>query len=200
MKAIGSYPNIIYRVFKKYKHAKEFTQGIIRFSTFECYSLSDDPIRQDKTEGESHIKNDGLNHHHSFSEYNQIYILSFCKTLESAQKSNFGNFIVIIHNPKELANSITNYLEKQSFKCFGGVDGNEVLYNYGEEVLTKFNYQELSKLTCFQKPYSYHDENEFRFVIATENIHKNHLFIKLDTKNKVLKNIILLDNTKDSDE
>ena len=190
MKIEGNYPNVLYRVFKEYNYAKEFTQGIIRFTIFEYYSLTDDLIRKDKTEGESYIKNNGLNHYHFFSNYNQIYILSFCKTLESAQKSNFGNFIVKINNPKELAISITKYLKKQSFKCFGGVEGNEIVYNYGRK-LNKCDPKKLLQLTYFQKPYSYHNENEFRFVITTENIHKEHLYINLGKYDKALENITL---------
>ena len=84
MKTIGNYPNVIYRVFDKYEYAKDFVLGKIRFGTFEHYANIEDNIRKDETEGESYIKNNGLNHYHSFSNYNQIYILSFCKTLESA--------------------------------------------------------------------------------------------------------------------
>jgi len=204
MNVSGNCPNVLYRVFKEYKYAKEFTQGIIRFSTFEYYSSTDDPIRQDNTEGESCIKHNGLNYYHCFSDYNKFYILSFCKTLETAQENKkFGNFIVKITNPKKLAKSITNYLEKQSFKCFGGIEGNQVSYNYENAILQKPNSQELSKLSCFQKPNSYKDENEFRFIITTENKYitletkkdakkMKHLYITLDKNDEVLNNMILI--------
>ena len=75
-------------------------------------------------------------------------------------------------------------------KYFGGVEGNEIVYNYGRK-LDKCDHKELSQLTYFQKPYSYHNENEFRFVITTENIKEEYLYINLDKHDKVLENIIL---------
>ncbi len=102
-------------------------------------------------------------------------------------QSKFGKFIVKIINPKQLAIDITKWLEKQPYKHFGGIEGVNVEYSHGEEININPTSTELARLTYAQKPSSFHDENEFRFVFIRKSSKDKHVDIKLNKTQKFCK-------------
>lgn len=186
LEAHGDYPQTVYRVFDDIKYAKAFINGTIRFSLLQKYKCIEDKLRRDITEGEAHVVHNGLNYHCSFAS-NSFYILCFHRTLEAAKQSKFGEFIVEITNPQQLATEITKWLETRSYKHFGGIEGVNVKYSHGKEVDSKPTAIELAKLTYSQKPSFFSDENEFRFVFIRESCKDDYEFIKLGKVQKFCK-------------
>ena len=179
LEAHGDYPQTVYRVFNDIEYAKDFINGTIRFNLLHNYRHIEDERRRDITEGEAHVVHNGLNHRSSFAS-NSFYILCCHKTLESAKESKFGKFIVEITNPQQLATEITKWLEKQSYKHYGGIEGVNVEYSHGEETDIKPTGIELARLTYAQKPNLFSDENEFRFVFIRESCKDDYVFIELN--------------------
>jgi len=180
LKAHGEYPKVIYRVFDKYEYAKDFINGKIRFSKLSYYTGIEDIARKDITEGESHIIYDESKHYHSRFASNSFYILCFHKTLETAKQSKFGKYIVEINEPKNLAGKISNYLSIQSDKHFGGIEGVNIDYSFGEKISKKPTSVLMAKLTYSQKPPMFSEENEFRFIFIKEHSEIQHVFIVLE--------------------
>ncbi len=179
LEAHGDYPQTVYRVFDDIKYAKAFVNGSLRFSRLQIYKNIEDELRCDKTEGEAHVVHNGLSHHSSFAS-NSFYILSFHRTLEAAKQSKFGEFIVELKNPRQLAIEITKWLNQQPYKHFGGVEGVNVEYTHGEEADIKPTSVELAKLTYSQKPDFFSDEDEFRFVFIRESCMDDYVDIDID--------------------
>lgn len=179
LKAHGEYPQTVYRVFDNTEYAKDFTKGQIRFSLLQSYKSIEDDLRKDISEGEAHVVYNNVNRHSSFAS-NRFYILSFHRSLESAQRSKFGNIIVKITNPIQLASEITKWLEQQDFKHFGGIEGVNIEYTHGEKVKNKLISTELARLTYSQKPESFKDENEFRFIFIRKSCQNDYVFIELN--------------------
>ncbi len=175
----GNYPEIVYRVFDNIEYANDFIKGIIRFSLLQNYKSTDDTKRKDITEGEAHVIHNGRSCHSSFAS-NRFYVLCCHRSLEAAQQSKFGKFIVEITNPKQLAEQMTKWLAKQEFKHFGGIEGVNIEYTHGEKVYNKATSIELARLTYSHKPDSFSDENEFRFVFIRKACQDNYVFIKID--------------------
>ena len=178
LEAHGDYPNTVYRVFDDIQYAEDFINGSIRFSRLQNYKHIEDELRRDNTEGEAHVIHDGLHHHSSFAS-NSFYILCFHRTLEAAQQSKFGKFIVEITNPRQLAIEITKWLDKQPYKHFGGIEGVNVEYSHGEEVDIEPTTIELARLTYSQKPIFFSDEDEFRLIFIRESCKDDHVFVEI---------------------
>ncbi len=189
LEAHGNFPQTIYRVFDDIKYADAFINRSIRFSRLQNYKYIEDVLRNDDSEGESHVIHNRSNYHSSFAS-NVFYILCFHRTLEAAKQSNFGKFIVEINNPRKLAIELTKWLEKQPYKHFGGIEGVNIEYSYGEEVDIKPTAFERSKLTYSQKPNSYRNEDEFRFVFIRKSCNEPYIFIDIDKAEELCKMIV----------
>lgn len=184
LEAHGDYPHTVYRVFDDIEYAKDFINGKLRFSRIQNYKDIEDELRKDIAEGEAHVIYDGLNHHSLFAS-NSFYILCFHKTLDAAQQSKFGEFIVEIKKPRQLAVEITKWLDKQPYKHFGGIEGVNVEYTHGEEVDVEPTTAELARLTYSQKPSFFSGEDEFRFVFIRESCKDDYVFVEIDEINEL---------------
>lgn len=178
LEAHGDYPDKVYRVLDTVEYAEQFIDGIFRIGSVYHYKNHEDEKRRDKSEGEAHILYKGMNRHSMFAS-NISYILSCYKSLELAKKSKKGDFIIEINNPKQLAINITTWLEKQDYKVYGGIEGVNVEYSYGEESNNNPTTYELSRLTYSQKPNSFRNDEEFRFVFIRESCKDNFIYIEL---------------------
>ena len=79
-----------------------------------------------------------------------------------------------------MASEITKWLEQQDFKHFGGIEGVNIEYTHGEKVKNKLISTELARLTYSQKPESFKDENEFRFIFIRKSCQNDYVFIELN--------------------
>ena len=175
----GQFEDKAYRCFPRKEYADQFIRGEIRFGVIDYYKNIEDDIRRDKTEGESHFIV-GVRSGHSFFASNSIYILCFHRTLQSAKESGFGPFIVEINNVRQLAEDITEQLEKSPSKFFAGIEGVIVVYTKGEVIERKPSSIEIGRLAYAQKPRDpFSVENEFRFVIISKEYLGDFLTIKL---------------------
>jgi len=180
LEAHGSFPSIVYRVFDNINHAKQFLSGQIRLSNVNIYRSTEDLKRQDKDEGSSLFIHNNICHHSSFSS-NSVFVYCFHRTLRAAKNSKFGQYIIEINNPKQLAISITNLFSNQNIKYYGGIEGVNIEYTTGGNRIDKLSSIERTSLIYSQKPISYSEEEEFRFVLISEKSLKAHNCIYLDS-------------------
>ena len=178
----GEFPTVIYKVFNKLKYAEDFLNGIIRFSKLSYYQSIEDKKRRDDSEGDAYVLYDEIRQYHSRFASNSFYIFCTHNTLESSKLGKFGKYIVEINNPKDLSIKISNYLSSLPAKHFGGIEGINIKYSYGEKFDNKPTSEEMARLSYSQKPLTFKDEYEFRFVFIKEQSFEEHAFIILEHK------------------
>ena len=175
----GTFPSVLYKVFNKKIYAEDFINGKIRFANIYYYRNIEDNIRQDMSEGTGRIMYNGTARQSSFAN-NSTFIFCCHKSLESALKSPFGNIIVEIKNPKEVADQISLYLSKHKDKYFGGIEGIEIKYNYSHNMDKNPSSLEMATFTYSQKPHTFDKEDEFRFVFIKENTDEQFITINVN--------------------
>lgn len=161
----------LYRVFECREHVDEFLAGKIRFGNIRSYTGIEDNARKDSSEGVSHsLVGDKIIRSAFTCGGNHHYICCFHRTRDAAERSGFGRFIVKFNEPRKIANSVLDKLEKMSgFLC--GVEGVAVRYNKGE-VDSEFPEKspDIVRLAYSQKPRDpYESEKEFRMVINSKS-------------------------------
>lgn len=175
-------------MFEKLDYAEQFLNGEVRFSNINTFTTIPDIKRLDKDEGRGSFIYNNINHHSSFAS-NSVFIYCFHRTLSAAKNSKFGKYIIEINNPKELAISITEQLSIQNNKYYGGVEGINIEYTTNDIKRTKPISIERTSLIYSQKPISYIEENEFRFVIISQKSLDNYKMINI---NNITKNCVLI--------
>lgn len=186
LKAHGEFPNRhVFKAFSKIEHAEAFVEeGRFRMGSLKNYRKIEDGERRDGAEGHGHIRvleqahfdaNDtgyfdvtGCSVHRGIHTElgNPIYIFSTSlpEVNLNSLKSKFGQFIVRIDAPKQLAHDMTEHLKLRPEKYAGGIEGRFVSYNRGEIIdMEPDNFQRTS-LSYSQKPTKFIGECEFRFV------------------------------------
>ncbi len=164
----GEFPDIVCRAFEKREYAEEFLNGKIRFGRIYYYKHIEDETRRDRTEGESHIRYAGEDKHAMFAS-NVIYILCCHQTVKAARYNGQNKHIVLIRNPRRLADDITTTIRGLPGKYFGGVEGCAVSYTKGHESQHDPSAQELAQLAYCQKPDRFQTDEEFRFVVIRKD-------------------------------
>lgn len=162
----GVYPRKLYRFFDQEKYAAAFLRGQLRIWQQARYADALLASRTDDREGTSHYVKGGVEHHGSFT--NQIFVL--CCSLPGVDivrlKEKFGIWVIVIHNPVELAIDLDCYLNGDGTKPGIQIVGAEVEYTKGLEVPKDTIKQRLVELALTQKAKSYQEECEFRYCLV----------------------------------
>ncbi len=168
MHVFGQFEKFAYRSFSKEEYASSFLAGKIRFGSISYYARSEDKARCDISEGEARFLVNAVRNSQTYIS-NNVYIFCFHRDLVSARKSNFGDFVVKINDPKKLAEYVTEQISKLQIHFFGGIEGVIVEYTKDEEFDNKLGQLELARLVYSQKPrLPFAIENEYRFILITE--------------------------------
>lgn len=192
LKAHGDFPNgHVFKAFSKVEHAEAFVkEGQFRMGSLQNYRSIEDAERRDVSEGYGHIRVFGqvvkVHLDANDSDYyevteapghrdvrtelgNPIYI--FSTSLPNVDLGylvrRFGQFIVQIDTPKQLALDITEHLKQRPEKYAGGVEGRYVSYNRGEIVDEELDRVKRIVLSYSQKSVKFINEREFRFVVIS---------------------------------
>ena len=176
----GTFPSVIYKVFNNESYARDFINGKIRFANIYYYKNIEDSKRKDISEGTGHVIYNDIPHKSMFAS-NQIFIFCFHKSLEAALESQFGDIIVEIINPKELADDISLCLSKQKDIHYGGIEGIEIEYTYSHKVTKEPDSFTMAQLTYGQKPDSFSKEDEFRFVFIKKSTKEEFIVINVES-------------------
>ena len=181
LKCHGDFPQKLYRVFECFEYAESFRNGLFRFGNILYYKSLTDLKRRDDSEGDGRVITNGISHNSSFCS-TSFFLLSFHRSLEAAlNNSKMGNYIIEINNCFKIAEGITNKLNEKPENYFGGIEGVNIEYTFGEESDDRLNHIQLAKLTYSQKPESFKNENEYRFVITKKYTQENFIYIDIDT-------------------
>lgn len=189
LEAHGEFPDgPLFKAFSKMEYAEAFIkEGCFRMGSLNNYRSIEDGERRDAFEGHGHIRvpgqvvrahfkvddpdyfdtTEGPGHRDVHTEIgNPIYIFSTSLPQVDLRylKSKFGQFIVQIDAPKQLAIDITEHLKRRPEKYAGGIEGSFVSYNRGEVVDRELDSVERTYLSYSQKSIDFSDEHEFRFV------------------------------------
>jgi len=208
LKVHGKFPEgHIYKAFEKLEYAQDFVQlGKFRMGSLAKYrSMEDDP-RNDSGEGQGHAQVPGVvtrahfdsndrdyfetTHEYGLKQYhselgNPIYIFSTSSKEVGLNylKNRFGEYIVRINQPEELANSINSHLKERTESFAGGVEVGLVRYNRGEVIKEDLQNLERIALSYIQKPSGFSLEYEFRFIVINRdnlNIRKTEEYMEVN--------------------
>jgi hypothetical protein len=185
-------PSVLYRVFDEEKWALAFINtGMIRLKTLSCFASIEDDIRADPTEGSSSIQTPGeiikvginqdgeIKYAHAEpglvnwrgSVINPIYIYCFSYPPNgdtTLLPIKFGNYIVRIDDPEQLAKDIKDYLiQKEALRDSPVVEYLPVVYNKDSVISNKLDNPALFQLQYTQKSASFSDEYEYRLAIIS---------------------------------
>lgn len=187
LKAHGRYPKFVYRAFKEKSFAEDFSlRGRFRMGNLRVYASLED-ARGDPSEGQGHFQRFGTVTTVDFTPrsdetavaerpgyvdtgmelLNPKFVLS-CSLpgvdLRYLQE-RFGPWLVRINEPRRLAREISDYLGTLSNRFAGGVEGCFVHYNKAGRVRAGLTDAASIRFSYSQKPVSFNQEREFRFVV-----------------------------------
>lgn len=152
--------------------------GKIRFGRIYIYKSIENTARKDETEGVSCLVVDGTSTQSMFAR-TCPYVYCFHRTLQAAENSEFGRFIVSVNSPRDLADDITRVLPQLDEKFWGGVQGIFVEYTKGDSVSTIPSGEEMARLNYAQKPGEFELEEEFRMVVLSARNSNDYLPIDI---------------------
>jgi hypothetical protein len=168
----GEYPLRLYRFFDKAEYADDFVEGRFRIGNQERYHSPALGDRMDRTEGFSNYTKGGLQHEGSYT--NSIYLL--CCSLPSVDlgkmRNKFGRYVVVIHNPVELAIDLDYFLNGDGTKPGVETVGAPVSYSKANTAgFEQHEEQGLVELPLRQKPsgQGYEEECEFRYCLVDQS-------------------------------
>lgn len=166
-------PPYLYKGFTEKIHAIEFLKkGKFRLGLLECYKTIEDDNRRDESEGQSlsivkkylpdhtlHLKGKHINPLYLFCTSGPKVDLDYMKTK--------WPFIVKINDPKMLKNSINeNKPVNTKMEIVSKCKIEEVKYTKGEIIDIDPDSIEAVRLSYTQKPRSYEDDCEFRYIVT----------------------------------
>jgi len=183
-------PKILYRAFSSEKYAREFiNKGRFRLRLIDQYVTIKDKKRVDQTEGKSSSYINSTNAHVVGFFVDHLYLL--CTSGEEVDLNflrTFGSFIVRINDPLALLEDIqkvkpVNTKMEITQKC----KIEKVLYTKGQVEDFDPDSMEAIKRTFSQKPPSYQNECEYRFIVTTRPLIEEFLddFIFYDLNHKI---------------
>lgn len=183
----GKFPDFCYKAFTCEKYAKQFMEnGSFRMGCLYSYRTIEDESRRDSTEGIGRTKEPGIvtyygytqnlkekpaivqkpgYQEHHIEQSNPVYCL--CTSLPTVNlnymRNQFGQYIVKIGNPKEMAVEINEYFfnEGQSIR----IEGCPVDYNKGKKQNRELTNSERADLAYKQKCETFIKDHEFRIVV-----------------------------------
>jgi hypothetical protein len=204
----GEFPNEhVFKAFSDRGHAEAFIEeGRFQMGSLTKYRESEDDARRDPSEGHGHICVPGqvMTAHLDTNDSNSYYITEdhglrdihtrldnpiyiFSTSLPEIDintlKNKFGQFIVQIDFPRQLAHDITEHLKLRCERYAGGIEGSFVSYNQGGIAEKKLNNLERTSLSYSQKPNVFSDECEFRFIaidMGSPSVQKTNECLKID--------------------
>jgi len=168
------------------------------------YSTLEDAERRDSSEGKGHFQRFGTvrsvdfvpgaadtfvaqapGYVHTHTELlNPKFILSCALPGVDVEflRSRFGTWLVRIDDPRRLAQEISGYLGGLPNR-FAGVEGCLVHYNKGGKVQADLSNIASTRLSYSQKPATFNQEREFRFVViemGTPSSRFNENYLPID--------------------
>lgn len=185
-KVCGEFPEFCYKGFDCEEHAKLFIeQGTFRMGCLLSYGEIQDKKRCDPTEGTGCIKTPGIvtsvwfsknpaekpivmrewgHVEHTPTHSNAKFCL--CMSLPDVDlghmKNTFGNYVIKINDPRQLAEDIDDfYISKGPRILIGGC---RVVYNKGQTLDAELPDNEMLDLSYKQKPEHFSADREFRIV------------------------------------
>jgi hypothetical protein len=154
--------------------------------SLRSYRKIEDSARRDTTEGEASYRYPGeVTRVHFVRNSDETYETQeqgvrdvaaevgnpkylFCTSLPTIDldlmKSRFGDSIVEIAAPIDLAKDLCSYFEHSPFRLVGGIEGCRVHYTKGDTFPKPLGSVEQAQLSYSQKPAFYAREHEFRYV------------------------------------
>jgi hypothetical protein len=169
-------------------HAEDFAhRGRFQMGNLRVYAAIEDEKRQDPTEGDGHFQRFGIvttvefmrDSDETFVSKKPGYVHThvellhpkfvFCCAAPGVDldhlRKQFGPWLVRIDQPRQFAQEVSAYLETLPYKFAGGVEGCFVQYNKGDRTRRPLNPTAQTHLSYMQKPSSFSEDNEFRFVV-----------------------------------
>ena len=205
LKAHERFPRFVYRAFTQKSYAEDFAlRGRFRLGNLRLYPGIEAEERRDASEGQGHFEHFGMSasvdfvaesdgtsvsqtpgYVHMHTELlNPAFILS-C-SLPGVElnylRSHFGQWLVKIAEPKQLAQDLSRYLETLPDR-FTGVEGCLVNCNKGCRVGEHLSNIASTRLAYSQKPVAFSREKEFRFVViamGTPSLRFNAKYLHVD--------------------
>jgi hypothetical protein len=173
------------RAFQNEEHAHQFMAGDIRFGRLQYYRKIEG-CRQDETEGEAFIRwnleaeNPDLHNvtYHGSSLDPYYVVCTFHPAACKCRVTKFGSFIVCINEPLILLERICTAWNNED-RASGSAFIMPVLYNKGDLVEPPPYFLGPLSLTYAQKPASYSQDREYRYVLACEVGTKEDPFLTL---------------------
>lgn len=164
-------PSSLLRFVGQDEHAFEFIAGQIRFGLLDCYRVIE-ASRRDEKEGRVSfvwgLKESDWNIHYRGRSMNPYYILctSHPDVNVTMMTKNFGSFIIRIGNPLALLERIKVAWRNHEWAFADNAEVAPVVYNK-DELLKKDRYFNApSHYSYSQKPKSFVNEREFRYVLT----------------------------------
>jgi hypothetical protein len=182
---INAVPSMLRRTFQHEEHARQFMAGEIRFGLLQHYRTMED-CRRDETEGKASIRwnlgaeNPDLHNVHStVISLTPYYVLctshpAVCK----CQLASFGSFIVCVNEPLRLLERICDVWNKDD-RAYSAAFITPVLYNKGDLADPAPYLIAPPSLVYAQKPTSFSQEREYRYVLACKVGTKEEPFLTL---------------------
>ncbi len=181
----GEFPEFCYRAFDCERYAQQFVaSGILRLGCLHYYRNIEDSSRRDPTEGSACTREPGIVMEGCFSpnsEEKPIWtrrrghqthhssldgVFCFCTSLPTVDLNHmrgaFGEYIVRINDPRELADDINDYLASSGQQFV--VKGCNVVYNKGQNLDRELTCDERADLSYSQKSEGFYADCEFRIV------------------------------------
>lgn len=182
----GKFPDFCYKAFTCEKYAKQFMEnGSFRMGCLYSYRTIEDESRRDTTEGTGRTiepgiviscgvspnpeektiwtKEFGYQEHH-IEQGNLVYC--FCTSLPTVNlnymRNQFGQYIVKIGNPQEMAVEINEYFFNEGQSIL--IVGCPVDYNKGKKQNRELTNSERADLAYKQKCETFIKDHEFRIV------------------------------------
>lgn len=193
-------PPLLVKAFEKFKYARAFVDGHIRFSTLAYYRSIADPGRRDETEGygEVHVDGDAPVFQHGQNPSGAVESIRVrtrpheryicCLSIPDAVsvpnlKAAFGNNFVVVHSPEEFVRDVKAALFKSEALACQGIEFEHgiIRYDKSEYVGTVCKEDEIKNLAWQQKPRDYWIEREyrlcFRLAAPMEGSYPEHIIV-----------------------
>src|ERR1017187_10284578 len=165
----GEFPLRLYRFFDKAEYANAFVDGRFRVGNQARYHSPALGDRVDRTEGTSIYTKGGLQHEGSYTNPTYLLCCSIPSVDVGKMRNKFGPFVVVIHNPVELAIDLDYFLKRDGTKPGVQIVGARVSYSKGNTTgFDQSEEQSLVELPLRQKPpdQGFEEECEFRYCLV----------------------------------
>jgi hypothetical protein len=160
-------PRLLYRFLSAEEHARDFIQGKIQVGLLTAYRQAEDAARRDDSEGYVSFDWEGRNIRYRGQSLNNFYIL--CMSGPGVMRANMapkGNYCVRVDDPLILRDRIHIAWNTHECALNGNVRLVQIEYNKGEAIASNVNLIAPQDYVFSQKPPSFSQEKEFRYVLT----------------------------------